>query len=68
MNPYRTIAAHGIREALQGGKTRHPLPGGNGPMSATPDKNIAASVKNRFLAAAWQIGKHFETCLTQYSR
>ncbi len=32
----KAIQADGIREALQGGKTRHPLPGGDGPMSAAP--------------------------------
>jgi hypothetical protein len=37
-------------------------------MSATPVKNIAASVKKRLLAAARQKGKHFETWLAQYSR
>ena len=56
------------REALQRGKTRHPLHEGDGSMSATPVKNIEASVKNRLLAAARQSGKPFETCLTQYSR
>jgi hypothetical protein len=35
-------------------------------MSAAPAKNIAASVKNRLLAAACQSGKPFQTCLTHY--
>ena len=35
-------------------------------MSAAPVKNIAASVKNRLLAAARQSGKPFQTCLTHY--
>lgn len=35
-------------------------------MSATPVKNIAASVKNRLLAAARQSGKPFQTCLIHY--
>jgi hypothetical protein len=43
------------------------LPGGNGPMGKTTDKNIAASIKNRLLAVTRQIGKSFETRLTQYS-
>jgi hypothetical protein len=37
-------------------------------MSATPVKNIAASVKKRLLAAARQSGKPFQTLLTHYSR
>jgi hypothetical protein len=37
-------------------------------MSATPVKYIAASVKNRLLAAALQSGKPFQTLLTHYSR
>jgi len=35
-------------------------------MSASPVKNIAASVKNRLLAAAQQSGKPFQTLLTHY--
>lgn len=35
-------------------------------MSAAPVKNIAASVKNRLLAAARQSGKPFQTILTHY--
>lgn len=35
-------------------------------MSAAPVKNIAASVKNRLLAAARQSGKPFQTLLTHY--
>jgi hypothetical protein len=35
-------------------------------MGKTTDKNIAASIKNRLLAVARQIGKSFETRLTQY--
>lgn len=39
------LQADGIRKALQGGKTRHPLPGGNCLMSTAPVKNIATSSK-----------------------
>jgi hypothetical protein len=32
-----------MREALQGGKARHPLSGGHGAMSANPVKNVAVA-------------------------